>query len=69
MKKDEPPSLERQLAALLNQHSQENGSNTPDFILAQYLLGCLAAFNVATKQRETWFGRDASPILCSPKEG
>ena len=47
-------SLTREIAAVLNRHSLENASNTPDFILAQYLLGCLAAFDVATQQRETW---------------
>jgi hypothetical protein len=53
--------LAHDLAAMLNKHSAENASNTPDFILAEYLLGCLAAFNVATQQRETWYGRDAAP--------
>jgi len=42
---------------------QGNESNTPDVILAQFLLGCLAAFTVATQQRETWYGRDASPTM------
>ena len=54
-------NFEKELQHLLNRHSQENASNTPDFILAQYLVGCLAAFNVATQQRETWYGRDARP--------
>lgn len=55
--------METELAALLNRHSAENASNTPDFILAQYLTACLEAFNVATQQRETWRGegRDAMP--------
>lgn len=57
----QPPTFEKSLEALLNAHSQENTSNTPDFILAQYLLGCLAAWNTATQQRETWYGRDARP--------
>lgn len=55
--RNDPPSLETELAAALNRHSAENASNTPDFILAQYLLGCLAAWNTATQQRETWYGR------------
>lgn len=55
--------LEKELATVLNRYSQENGSNTPDFILAQYLLGCLAAFNVAVHQRETWYGRNAQPTI------
>lgn len=55
------PTLERDLASALNRHSQENGSSTPDFILAQYLLGCLAAWNTGVQQRETWYGRDGRP--------
>ncbi len=50
--------FQRDLAALLNRHCQENGSNTPDFLLASYLTGCLALFNRTVKQRETWYGRD-----------
>lgn len=53
--------FERQLLELLNITSQENASNTPDFILAQYMIACLAAFNTAVQQRETWYGRDARP--------
>ncbi len=53
--------FERELANLINRHSMENASNTPDYILAQYLLGCLGAFTAATQQRETWYGRDARP--------
>lgn len=41
----------------INQHSMENGSNTPDFILAKYLADCLAAFDKATNARERWYGR------------
>lgn len=47
------------LASALNRFSAENASNTPDWILAQYVLGCLAAWNRAVQQRETWYGRDA----------
>lgn len=54
-------TLEQALTDTLNRASAENASNTPDFILAQYLLGCLAAFDTATQQRETWYGRDARP--------
>ena len=52
--------MEKELAAVLNRHSAENASNTPDFILAQYLLGCLATWNTAVQQREIWYGRDAA---------
>lgn len=53
-----PPTFEQELEAVINRHSQENGSNTPDFILAQFLIGCLAAWNAAVTRRETWYGRD-----------
>jgi hypothetical protein len=50
-------SLEVELTRLLNKCSAENGSDTPDFILAQYLTACLDAFNHAVQQRENWYGR------------
>ena len=57
--------LEHALSSALNRFSAENESNTPDWILAQFLLGCLAAWNRGTQQRETWFsadyGREAIP--------
>ena len=53
--------LESALTAALNAFSAENPSNTPDWILAQFLLGCLAAWDRGVQQRETWYGRDARP--------
>jgi len=53
--------LAHALAAALNRFSAENASDTPDWILAQYLLGCLAAWNMAVQQREAWYSRDAQP--------
>ncbi len=50
----------RQLEGVLNQNSQEVFSNTPDFILAEYLLACLAAWNRAVQHRETWYGGSAA---------
>ena len=46
---------------------KENESNTPDFILAQYLESCLTAFNTATQQRENWYGRDPRPNSISSR--
>lgn len=53
----EGKALERDMAALLNRYSKENDSDTPDFILASYMLDCLAAWNAACRQRESWYGR------------
>lgn len=55
------PVFAKELEALLNTHSQENASNTPDFILAAFLEACLAAWNQATLRREEWYGRSTKP--------
>lgn len=49
--------LEHELAAVLNRFCAENDSNTPDFILAEYLLACLRAWNTASVRREQWYGK------------
>ncbi|MEX0598156.1 MAG: hypothetical protein WD512_16835 [Candidatus Paceibacterota bacterium] len=48
--------LRKEIEQCLNIHSAENGSDTPDFILAQYLTNCLWAFDEAVKQRRDWYG-------------
>jgi len=53
-------ALSADLAAILNQHYAENGSNTPDFILADYMLDCLRAFEKCSRSREKWYGRSLS---------
>lgn len=50
--------FEKELQSLLNRFSMENGSNTPDYVLAQFLSNCLNAWNQGIKERESWFGRD-----------
>ena len=57
----EMTSFEVDLAAIINKYNGESASNTPDMILAQYLKGCLAVFDTAVQQRETWYNRDARP--------
>lgn len=54
-------TFEKELAALINKYSVENASNTPDWILAQYVVACLLAWATATQQRETWYDRDPRP--------
>ncbi len=49
--------FEAELRALINRYCKENGSNTPDFLLAAYLMNCLRAFDLATREREKWHGR------------
>jgi len=49
--------FEEKLRELINSQSMENGSNTPDFILAEYLRGCLQNFELAIVQRDSWYGK------------
>ena len=47
--------FERDLQALINRYSLESPSNTPDFVLAAYLVSCLKSFNMAQEQRERFY--------------
>jgi len=46
------------LRELINKHSMENESDTPDFILARYMFACLSNYQNTVKSRDTWFGVD-----------
>ena len=50
-------SFPAELEELINRHCIENGSDTPDFILAEYLKGCLDNFDMCVRRREEWYGR------------
>lgn len=54
------PEFKIELAALLNRHGIEPGSNTPDYVLADYLLACLKAY-----EDTVWF---TSVKRCGRKE-
>ena len=56
----------RELKGLINQFSMESGSDTPDFILAEYLCDCLQAFDKSVSRRGRWYGNEDSivtPVL------
>jgi len=55
--------FQKELTDLINRHSKENDSNTPDYILAEYINNCLLAFTRAVHQRESWYGVIARPDL------
>ena len=48
--------FEDELAEVINRHSKENSSNTPDYILANFLLDCLESWNCAINARDKWYG-------------
>ena len=60
----DPPkgSFQKEFEHLINCKSIEGGSDTPDFILAEYLTDCLRAWNRATKRREDWYGRTPQEV-------
>ena len=47
--------LRKEIEQAINKNSCENGSGTPDFILAEYLTDCLKAFDKAVVRREGWY--------------
>lgn len=51
---EETESLRRDIEKLLNQHSRENMSGTPDFILADYLIECLLSYEKSIVRTKRW---------------
>ena len=47
----------KELEQLINKYGKENGSDTPDFILARFLEGSLENFDAVINEREEWYGR------------
>lgn len=56
--KEEARGFKQELAAVINKYSMERGSNTPDFILADYLADCLAAYEHMLGSKNLWYGVD-----------
>ena len=49
-------TFREELTRLINRYSKENGSDTPDFLLAEFLVAALAAFDQAVTARSKWYG-------------
>lgn len=58
----ERPTFDKALERLINCYSLESGSNTPDFILVEYLKSSLINFHQATRLRDNWYGGKRSVI-------
>lgn len=54
-------TFRQELESLINAHSVENVSNTPDFILASFLNSCLDSFNGCVMRRDDWYGVTLTP--------
>lgn len=48
-------SLQDDLARVLNQHGEELQSDTPDFVLASYLVSCLDSFHQGIRKRDDYW--------------
>lgn len=60
----QPPSeLGRELAGVVNKFSAENGSDTPDFILAAVIEDVIASWNKHVRERDRWHGRINRPNM------
>lgn len=51
-------ALVRDFEICINRRSAENGSDTPDFLLADFLAACLEALDETVVRREKWYGRE-----------
>ena len=54
-------SLRNKIEKAINECNAENASNTPDFLLAEFLLDCLTAFDKTTRARDKWYGVHLKP--------
>jgi hypothetical protein len=54
-KKMERTEFERELEGLIHKYSLQSKPDTPDFMLAEYLINCLNNFNVITRKRQRWY--------------
>lgn len=58
----------QELADLINKHSMENGSNTSDYILAKFLIGCLHSFDMAVTRRDEYYGYGQGDMIEDAEE-
>ena len=61
-------TFENELIHLLNKYSREQTSNTPDFLLAQYMIGCLELYERAVQSREGWTIGDTHQFKLLPED-
>lgn len=54
-------TLREDLVELINKHSREIESNTPDFILADVMCDALIAYERGVRARDTWYGISPAP--------
>ena len=61
-------SLSESIRSAVNSVSRENVSNTPDFVLTEYLLKSLEAVEALVNSRDRWYGIKPRPGQVSADE-
>jgi hypothetical protein len=64
----DPERFRKQIAAVINMEGRENNSNTPDFLLAEFMESCLVAAEHLIGAREDWYGYHSKPGHLSATE-
>ena len=52
-------ALRSRFRQAINAESVENGSNTPDYVLAQLAVDAVVSYERAARARERWFQNDS----------
>jgi len=58
----------KELEVLINRYCKDGDTNTPDFILSNYLDSCLRAYEIDMAQRDDWHGVDFNPVISTIKK-
>lgn len=58
--------FKKELETLINKYNIENHSDTPDFILSDYLIRCLDVFAEVSKSKEKWYGGELNINIPTP---
>lgn len=58
---DRDAAFVREIAAVINRYSRENVSDTPDFVLAEFLVNCLHSFEQGIASRRAFYGEVTTP--------
>lgn len=59
-----PAIFGEDLRVAINSHSRENYSNTPDYLLRDFMLQALQALEDTIRERDLWYGIKPSPAEC-----
>ncbi len=56
-------ALEKEIERAINGQGVDNALGTPDFVLAEYLIACLRAYEKIHNDRAFWFRPQSTPGL------